>query len=93
MNTKKIKDRKIGYFVIIIVSILTAIFCGLSLLDYSVQYKYQIDDNYDHKSLTTSYDQRKIEIDTIILYLKFFISYLLIITIYFLYKLFSKKTN
>lgn len=93
MNTKKIKDRKIGYFVIIIVSILIAIFCGLSLLDYSVQYKYQIDDNYDHKSLTTSYNERKAEIESIILYLKFFISYLLIITIYFLYKLFSKKTN
>jgi hypothetical protein len=91
MNTKKITGEKILYLIITIVSITLVVFCSLSLLNYMVEYKYHIDENFDHTDLVYSYKSRKIEIETITGYLKFFIAYLIIITSYFLYRLFSKK--
>lgn len=88
MNTK----NKINFHLLIaIVSILLIVVCFLSLIDYMVEYKYEIDENYDQTDLIYSYKSRKVEIETITIYLKVFIVYLIVITSYFFYRLFSKK--
>lgn len=93
MNIKNIRNEKILYLVIIIVSILLVIFCSLSLLNYMIEYKYHIDENFDHADLIYSYQSRKIEIETIIGYLKVFIVYLIVITSFSLYRLFFQKNK
>jgi cell division protein FtsL len=89
MNIKK--GEKILYLLIAVVSISLIVFCFLSLLNYMVEYKYHIDENFDHADLVHSYKSRKIEIETITGYLKVFIAYLIMITSYFLYRLFFRK--
>lgn len=88
MNTKNKHFFKIA--IIIITLILIAI-CSFELFDYMITYKYHIEQNFDHKDMVVSYNERKIEIDMIIIFLKMFIVYLLTIASYFLYKVFSKK--
>jgi len=91
MNIKKIKSEKLLYSIIAVVSISLIVFCLLSLLNYMVEYKYHIDENFDHTDLVYSYKSRKVEIETITGFLKVFIAYLIMVVCYFLYRLFSKK--
>ena len=93
MNIKRITSKKLLYLIFALASILLVVFCSLSLLNYMVEYKYHIDENFDHTDLVYSYKSRKIEIETITGFLKIFIVYLIVIISYFLYRLFSKKNK
>lgn len=84
------KGEKTIYLIISIVSVLLFVFCALSLFNYEVEYKYHIDENFDHADLVYSYQSRKLEIEAITGYLKVFIGYLFVMISYFMYKLFSK---
>jgi len=91
MKIKKIIGKKLLYLIIAVASVLLVVFCSLSLLNYMIEYKYHIDENFNHTDLVYSYKSRKIEIETITCYLKIFITYSIMIAGYFLYRLFSKK--
>jgi cytochrome bd-type quinol oxidase subunit 1 len=76
--------------IITILSVLLLVFCSLELINYMIEYKYKIEQNFDQSNLVVSYKSRKIEIELIMNYLKIFIAYLLIITGFFMYRLFHK---
>ena len=93
MNLRNLRGKKIFYLIITIVSVLLIVYCSLSLFDCMIEYKYKIDQNFDHSDLVISFKNRKFEFDIIMGYLKIYIVYLLVVTSYFSYKLFSKKNG
>lgn len=90
MNTK---NKHFFKFTIIITTLILTAICVFELFDYMITYKYHIEENFDHKDIVLSYEGRKTEIVLIMIYLKVFIVYLLTISSYFIYKIFSKKIN
>jgi hypothetical protein len=82
----KIKSKKVVYLLIVIFSIALIVYCLGELIDCMIMYKYHFEDNFDDVDRTISYDSRKIELEIILNYLKVFMIYLFIITVYFLYR-------
>lgn len=76
---------------VIIVSMLFIVFCFYELINYAIEYKDKIRTNLNQSDIIVSYKQSKMEIELIIRYLKIFIIYLLTITSYISYKLFSRS--
>lgn len=75
----------------IIFSVILIVFCSFEIINYMVEYKYHIEENFDHSDMVVSYQSRKSEIDLILISLKIFAGYFLIMTIFFFYKLFKKS--
>ena len=67
------------------------VFCFYELINYSIEYYDKIRVNIEQADIIVSYKQSKNELELIIGYLKIFIIYLLTITSYISYKVFSKK--
>jgi hypothetical protein len=88
-RNKKHKEK--FYLIMSIVSILIFVFCALELFNYTKEYRHCITTNFDHTNLVYAYKSLKKENTIIISYLKVFIVYLIVVTSYFSYKLFSKK--
>ena len=75
----------------IVLSIILIAFCSFEIINYLIEYKYHIDENFDQSDMIVSYHSRKSEMDLIIISLKVFIVYFIIITIFFSYKYFKKS--
>ena len=77
----------------IIILIITIIFIACSsiyLLNCMIEYKYHIEENFDHANLYYTYSDRKWELSELMLYLKCCIAYFIFIFIYFIYQIRNK---
>lgn len=86
---KRIKGRKISYLIVILISIVLLIWTSLFLLNCMIEYKYNIDENFDQALLYDTYSSRISELETVMWYLKGGILYLLFMIFFFIYQ--SKK--
>lgn len=85
------RNNKTFYSIVMIVSILLLIFSSLFLFNCMVEYKYNIEQNYDQGNLYYTYSSRKMELDTVMWYIKAGIFYLIFIILYFGYLLINKR--
>lgn len=69
--------------IIVIISIILLIFSSLFLLNCMIEYKYNIDNNFDQGNLYYTYASRKTELDSVMWYLKGGIIYLGFMILYF----------
>lgn len=87
---KRNNKSKVLYLLVMMVSILLLILSSLFLFNCMIEYKYNIDQNFDQGNLYYTYSSRKIELDSVMWYIKGSIFYLIFMTIFFGY-LFTKK--
>lgn len=92
-DTINTSGNKPIYLGIIFLSILFIALRAFEVINYMLNYKYQIDQNFDQADLTITYKTRKFEIGIILFGLKVFIGYIFIFTIYFIHKLFQKNNT
>jgi len=90
MNTT---NKNYFKYLIIITTLVLIFVCSIELLNTMITYKYHIEENFDHKEMIISYKERKIEIERIIVYLKIFITYFILIVGYLSYQIISKKNE
>lgn len=87
---KKMGGRKISYLIAALISIVLLICVSIFLLNCMVEYKYNIDQNFNQDQLYYTYLSRKSELNMVMWYLKGGILYLLFMTLFFVYQ-FRKK--
>lgn len=84
---KNMPNRKLFFVMIVIISLILLVFDSLFLLNCMIEYKYNIDENFDQGNLYYTYSSRKDELDTVMWYLKGGILYLAFMILYFGYHL------
>ena len=85
------KKVKITFNVVmLIITIAFIVFSSMFLLNCMIEYKYHIDENFDHSNLYFTYSDRKLELLSVMWYLKFCIGYFILILLYFIYRIQSK---
>ena len=87
---KKMGGRKISYLIAALISIVLLICVSIFLLNCMVEYKYNIDQNFNQDQLYYTYLSRKSELNMVMWSLKGGILYLLFMTLFFVYQ-FRKK--
>jgi hypothetical protein len=93
MKTIKNRFKSIHFSVTLILMLVTVILIvvGVSvILNYMVEYKYNIDNNYDKTDIVMSVKSRSSEINSILFYSKVLIGYFLVIIGYLWYRLKNK---
>jgi amino acid transporter len=93
MKTIKNRFKSIHFSVTLILMLVTVILIivGVSvILNYMVEYKYSIDNNYDKTDIVMSVKSRSSEINSILFYSKVLIGYFLVIIGYLWYRLKNK---
>lgn len=86
-----IANKNFFKYIILVVTLVLVLVSSVELLDYMITYKYHIEENFDHKEMIVSYKERKIEIEKIIIYLKIFIAYFILIIGYITYLITTDK--
>ena len=85
------KKIKITFNVVmLIITIAFIVFSLMFLLNCMIEYKYHIDQNFDHSMLYFTYSACKLELLSVMWYLKFCIGYFILILLYFIYRIQSK---
>ena len=90
MKTIKNKFKSIHFSVTLILMLVTIILIIVSvsiILNYMVEYKYSIDNNYNKADIVLSMKSRSSEINSILFYSKVLIAYFLVIIGYLWYRL------
>ncbi len=93
MKTIKNRFKSIHFSVTLILMLVTVILIivGVSvILNYMVEYKYSIANNYDNTDIVMSVKSRSSEINSILFYSKVLIGYFLVIIGYLWYRLKNK---
>ena len=85
------KKVKITFNVVmLIITIAFIVYSSMFLLNCMIEYKYNIDENFDKSNLYFTYSARKLELLSVMWYLKFCIGYFILILLYFIYRIQSK---
>ena len=73
--------------IMLVITMIFILYSSMFLLNCMIEYKYHIDQNFDHAKMYITYLDRKTELLIVMRYLKISISYLIFIFIYFIYKM------
>ena len=85
------KKVKITFNVVmLIITIAFIVYSSMFLLNCMIEYKYNIDENFDKSNLYFTYSYRKLELLSVMWHLKFCIGYFILILLYFIYRIQSK---
>lgn len=82
-----IKGKITFNVIMLVITMIFILYSSMFLLNCMIEYKYHIDQNFDHAKMYITYLDRKTELLIVMRYLKISISYLIFIFIYFIYKM------
>ena len=82
-----IKGKITFNIVMLVITIIFILYSSMFLLNCMIDYKYHIDENFDHANLYLTYSARKTELLMVMRYLKICISYFIFIFFYFIYRI------
>lgn len=74
----------------LIITMIFILYSSMFLLNCMIDYKYHIDENFDHANLYFTYSVRKWELLELMSYLKFSLAYFILILFYFIYRIRKK---
>lgn len=82
-----IKGKITFNVVMLVITMIFILYSSMFLLNCMIEYKYHIDQNFDHAKMYITYSDRKTELLMVMRYLKICISYFIFIFIYFIYRI------